>query len=168
MTTRRRKGKNHYTEQWVETPTNLQYYVSGFTCVDQSAENRTSLKPLQLQVTKESGSSTRTFLASLAYIRAYSPDRFVLENPYRHHTVETVRKCIQDLHNYLVVIFVVNSKSCGVPCSRPRMYVVGVNVHTMDVLLEPDKWGDQVDHIFTKMHDGRRSWDTYVLPWKVR
>ena len=164
MTTRGHEGKHHYTAQLVETPKNLQWYVSGFTCVDQSAENRTSQKPLQLHVTEDSGSSTRTLLASFAYIRNYSPDRFVLENPHRRHTVQTIRSCIKDLHNYLVVMFVVNSKSCGAPCSRPRMYVVGINVDAMDVLLEPEKWSDELERIFTKMHAGRRSWDTYVLP----
>lgn len=162
--TRGAQGKDRYTGTYVDTPRDLHWYVSGFSCVDQSAENRRHQKPLELEATENSGPSTKTLLATFAYIEAFLPVRFVVENPHRSHTVSIIQSRMRRLPQYMYTMLVINSKVCGVWCSRPRLYIVAINLQKRKVLVPPISWHGELSKIYAQMNERKRPCETYVLP----
>ena len=163
MTERGSHGKDHYSKRVVRTPVGLQWYVSGFCCVDQSSENRYK-KPLQLNATSDSGASTRTWCATRKYIEFARPDRFILENVYRKQTLKVIRAWLETLEDYFVVMFFINSKVSGAPSSRPRLYIVGINLKTCRPRIDPCTWAEELSKIFASSYAQRRAWETYIQP----
>ena len=62
-----------------------------------------------------------------------------LENVARKETAEIVT---QELRNagYWAVAYFINSSSFGVPQSRCRLYILGIDPRQCDILDSPDQW----------------------------
>ena len=89
---------------------------------------------------------------------------FSVGKPLQKKTVEVIRRLVASIPDYLLVIFVVNSQTAGVLCSRPRMYAVGINLQLRVALLPVELWGDKLRAICESMRAQAPPLQAYLLP----
>lgn len=126
MCTRKHIGSDFISGKKVPTP-RAQIYVAGWVCVDSCSFNR-SAKPLDLQVTTESGSSSKTLEASLFYVRTFRPALTILEHLYRVNTVEMVVRELRKIDGFAVEAFVISTQDFGMLTTRARLFIIAVDL----------------------------------------
>ena len=65
--------------------------------------------------------------------------------------MQMIRHLAAGLPDYFVCMFEVNARAAGVPSSRPRLFVVGVDMQAVELLSSPLEWHSALQTIFTAM-----------------
>lgn len=138
----------------------VQWYTGGFECQDLSNLN-VSRKSLSLNITEESGMSSRTLSQSLKYIKSKRPAFVVLENVSKKKTGEIVCAELTQM-GYICCCLFANSSSYGVPQSRSRLYVAAVCADQVHVEHGPLQWIQWLQEISTRAV--APPFSSYMLP----
>ena len=106
------------------------WYFAGTECKDLSYANTTSQKNITLTATAQEdlGRSSRTLQSSMNYIERFQPKIVILEQVYRLQVVPLVLQRMRQFGIYDCEAFVVDNRDFGLPHSRRRLAIVGVNL----------------------------------------
>ena len=106
------------------------WYFAGTECKDLSYANTTSQKNITLTATAQEdlGRSSRTLQSSMNYIDRFQPKIVILEQVYRLQVVPLVLQRMRQFGIYDCEAFVVDNRDFGLPHSRRRLAIVGVNL----------------------------------------
>ena len=95
---------------------------------------------------------------------ACRPETYLLENPYRKTTLEALFTAAARVPDYAFAAVVINSTVVRLPASRPRMYLIGVDLRSRVLLLPFSKWVDELQSILGRFRSKAPSAEAYVLP----
>ena len=129
-----------YRQRMVDLPA-TGMYVFGSECQDQSSANTRCKKPVEAIVTDSSGMATRTMHGSINYVTVYEPPVFIMEYLIRNHVIMVIMKMFSKLPDYILHVFKVNNIGFGLRGTRPRMYIVGLNVKKGRLRKPMTNWG---------------------------
>ena len=66
-----------------------------------------------------------------------------LENVYKQETAAVVADALRK-QGYVTMSCLINSASMGLPQSRSRLYMVGVNMHKASLATSPSSWAEKM------------------------
>jgi len=139
-------------------------YIAGFVCTDLSSANSVHPKDLDFDLTDESGDSSKTLHASLAYIAEWQPKVVILENVYKKRLIAIVHGLIKEKlgSNYTAISFVVNTRDFGLDHSRLRVYFVCVQVRKAEIRVPLLEWPDLLEDIAFQLP--KLPWSEILVP----
>ncbi len=144
MCRRAEEGFCSYQKRCVASP-KVDLYSSGWVCKDVSNANTLSRKPVTMDLTETSGQSTRTLHAGIEYIRSRRPLVAVLENTVRKNSIAVAVSLLHRVAGYAVVALKANSLSFATCASRPRIYIVAVNLNEVTITTPLREWPALLD-----------------------
>ena len=142
----------------------LDVYNACFVCRDLSPCNafrQAKNLRLELKVKDHSGNSTRTLHASIQLIVAKQFPIVLFENVWAKAVLE-VTVALLSRNGYAPKPFAINALTAGASTSRPRMFIVGVNVSKVRVTAPMTAWHDWVIERVRAMPD--ETVDSKLLP----
>ena len=139
MCEREATGFCSYKNMKVATP-RVHLYSAGWVCRDDSYANTRRRRPVTMSCSEAAGDSTRTLHSSIRYIRSHRPWVVVLENPMKLNNIRVAVDLLHDVPRYALVVFKVNSTSFHTPASRPRMYIVAINLDEVTIKTPLRDW----------------------------
>ena len=114
-------------------PTDI--YFAGTECKDLSYSNTTSRKALDYTLNKNSGRSTVTLHASVAYALRFQLILLILDQVYRITAATFVLKSIREAGLYDVECYAVDNINFGSPNGRKRLAIIGVSLRRAHLLV---------------------------------
>ncbi len=129
-------------------------YTAGWVCKDRSAMNTHCPKPLQEQLTTDSGQSTATLHASIEYIETFEPDCVILENTFRLTSIAIALKLVRACGSgdaYAAHAYKVNARAFGNAAGRTRIYIIAVNTKRVTVVTPMREWAEQLEAMAAAM-----------------
>lgn len=133
-----------YRQAYVPTPT-VDVYSAGWVCRDASSANTLNKKPVTMAMADTSGESTKTLHASIKYIRMHRPKVAILENIVRKNNVTVAVALLRQIRGYAVVVLKANSLSFATCTSRPRLYILAINLEEVTITTPLRCWGKLLD-----------------------
>ena len=115
-------------------PDHLDVYSAGSVCVDLSNMS-TNGKPLEEDLSENSGQSTTTLHAAMKLIEIVRPRVVIFENVYKKAAMLVTIKLLERVGNqcYGTLAWILNSRFFKVITSRTRMYIIGINCRKVEV-----------------------------------
>ena len=150
LCSRGRTGWCSYREGRVATP-EVHLYSAGWVCKDDSAANTISRKLVTVSLTDASGDSTRTLHGSIKYIAEKRPAVAILENTLRKNNIEVAVTLLHGVPRYGVAVFKANSTSFFTAASRPRIYIVAVNLDKVTITTPIRRWSECLTAMSSEM-----------------
>ena len=150
LCSRGRTGWCSYRKSRVATP-EVHFYSAGWVCKDDSGLNIISRKPATVSLTDASGDSTRTLHGSVNYIATKRPAVAILENTLRNNNIEVAVTLLHGVPRYGVAVFKANSTSFYTAASRPRIYIVAVNLDKVTITTPLRRWSECLTAISSRM-----------------
>ena len=124
-----------YTGELQTVPGNLTIYTAGWVCRDVNPMN---CHPKELLpgthkkvVAGNAGASSQTLHSSLQYIETHRPDIALLENLVFKKNISIATGALKKMGGYSTIVFLIDSRTFGVPMSRRRMYVLAIRTHML-------------------------------------
>ena len=130
----------------------VDFYAAGWVCKDRSRVN-CHRKAVDEDLTADSGASSTTLHASIAYIEMEQPAIVKLEHIHDKKSISIAARLLRGVRGgaYLVKCFCLNSRAAKLATSRTRIFIIGV--HSAKVLVhEPmHSWDNMLALVFSAM-----------------
>ena len=139
MTDRAASGFCSYRGAQVRTPW-VHLYSAGWVCRDDSFANTLNRRPVSVSLSDTSGDSTRTLHSSVEYIHEHRPAIGILENPLKRNNIVVAIALLHTIPRYAIACFKANSTSFHSATSRPRIYIVAVNLDLVTIVTPMSQW----------------------------
>jgi len=115
-------------------------YSAGWVCRDDSNARFVNRRPVTVSLSDSAGDSTRTLHSSMDYIRSARPSIAILENTVKKSNIRVAVTLLHQIPRYAVVVFKANSRSFNTCASRPRMYIVAINLDSITITTPLSTW----------------------------